>query len=68
MSLTDSVDRAVERLAYSPGEAAEALGVSRQHIYNLMNAGQLRSVSFGRSRRIAASELERVLNGGTDAA
>lgn len=46
-----------ERLAYSPGEAALALGVSRAHIYNLMSAGVLPSFTIGRARRIWHDDL-----------
>jgi excisionase family DNA binding protein len=66
MPASDTVrqPREVPRLALSLSEAATALGFSRQHIYNLIAAGKLRSVSLGRSRRIAVSEIERVLSGG----
>lgn len=50
-----------ERLAYSPAEAAEALGVCRQTIHNLIVRGEIRSVKIGRSRRIPAAELVRLL-------
>jgi hypothetical protein len=33
----------VERLAYSPEEAAEALGISRHLVYDLLRTGQLQS-------------------------
>lgn len=51
----------VERLAFSPAEAAEALGVSRQHVYHLIERGAIRAVKIGRSTRIALGELERLL-------
>lgn len=50
----------VERFAYSPVEVAEALGVSRAHIYNLMQRGELRYSSVGHVRRIPRTELERL--------
>lgn len=50
-----------DRLAYSPSEAAAALGVSRQHIFNLIARGEIRSALIGRSRRIPATELDRLL-------
>lgn len=53
------------RLAYSPAEAANSIGVARQTIYNLMQRGELRSVKIGRSRRIPASEVERLASEGT---
>jgi excisionase family DNA binding protein len=50
----------VPRIVYTPDEAGQALGVSRQSIYNLMYRGELLSVQIGRSRRIPASEIERL--------
>jgi excisionase family DNA binding protein len=55
------------RVAYSPAEAAQAIGVTRQHIYNLMQRGELPSVKLGRSRRISVRALEALLlDGGAD--
>ena len=56
-------DQAVpgQRLAYAPAEAAKTLGVCRAHIYNLISRGELRAVKIGRSTRIPASELQRLL-------
>lgn len=45
------------RIAYRPAEAAEVLGCSRQHIYNLMWAGELPSFKRGRARFIPADAL-----------
>lgn len=58
-----------ERLAVSPAEAALALGVSRKHIYALMNRGDLRSTLIGSCRRIPVTELGRLagIEGGDDA-
>ena len=53
----------IERLALNPEEAAQALGVTRQHICNLMERGQLPSVKLGRSRRIPLAALEALLSG-----
>ncbi len=39
-----------ERLAYSPDEAAELLGISRELIHDLLRTGQLGSVKAGRRR------------------
>lgn len=44
---------------YTPEQAAELLGVGRTTVYKLINAGELRSVTIGRCRRIGAAELER---------
>ena len=54
-----------ERLAYSPGEVARLLGVSRQHLHNLTRRGELRVSKIGRATRIPASELDRLVNEGT---
>jgi len=48
-------------LAYTTTEAAEALRVSRAHIYHLIERGQLRSVKFGKSRRIPADALAELI-------
>jgi excisionase family DNA binding protein len=49
------------RLAYSPGESAQALGVSRSTIYSMMRAGTLRTVRAGARRLVPAAELNRLL-------
>ena len=41
-----------ERLAYSPAEAAELLGISRELVHDLLRTGQLGSVKAGRRRLI----------------
>ncbi|MGH3185667.1 MAG: helix-turn-helix domain-containing protein [Streptosporangiaceae bacterium] len=52
-----------ERLAYSPDEAAELLGISRELVHDLLRTGQLRSVKAGRRRLIAKHHLEAFLAG-----
>lgn len=47
-----------DRLAYTPAEAATALGVCRATIYNLVARGDLRVIKIGRATRILTSELE----------
>jgi len=59
--VTPSNDAKAERIAYTIPEAAEALGVSRAHVYNLIREGRLRSVKFGRSRRIPATALAEMI-------
>lgn len=51
----------IERLAYSPSEAAEALGVSRQHIYALIQRGELRTTTAGSRRLVPLSALVELL-------
>jgi excisionase family DNA binding protein len=50
-----------ERLAFSPREAAEALGVSRETIYRLLARGKLRASPFLRHKLIPKAELQRFL-------
>jgi excisionase family DNA binding protein len=52
-----------ERLAYSPDEAAELLGISRELVHDLLRTGQLGSVKAGRRRLIAKHHLEAFLSG-----
>jgi excisionase family DNA binding protein len=52
-----------ERLAYSPDEAAELLGISRELVHDLLRTGQLGSVKAGRRRLIAKYHLEAFLDG-----
>lgn len=54
------------RVAYSPAEAAEALGLSRATVHNLIRAGEIASTKIGRSRRIPAAELQRIALEGAD--
>ena len=50
------------RLAISIQEAAHALGVSRRHIYTLLETGDVRSFTSRRRRLIRVSELERYID------
>jgi excisionase family DNA binding protein len=51
------------RLAYSPDEAAELLGISRELVHDLLRTGQLGSKKAGRRRLIAKHHLEAFLAG-----
>ena len=53
-----------ERLAYSPDEAAELLGISKELVHDLLRTGQLGSVKAGRRRLIGKHHLEAFLVGG----
>jgi excisionase family DNA binding protein len=44
-------------LMYRVPEAAEALRISRSHLYELIRSGQVRSVTVGRARRISHAAL-----------
>jgi excisionase family DNA binding protein len=52
----------MERLLLTAQEAAQALGVSRTKIYDLMRSGRLRSVKIGGSRRIPVDALAELVN------
>jgi excisionase family DNA binding protein len=47
----------MEKLLYSPTEAAAYLSLGRSKIYELMRLGELRSVKIGGSRRIPCAAL-----------
>jgi len=44
----------MERLLYTPEQAAEALNIARSTVYVLMRMGDIPSVKIGRARRIPA--------------
>ena len=44
-------------------EAAEVLAISRSSLYQLMSAGEVRTVRLGRTVRIPRRELERLAEG-----
>ncbi|MFZ4240733.1 helix-turn-helix domain-containing protein [Streptomyces murinus] len=48
----------VDRLLYTPEEAAEVLSFGRSTVYELMAAGDLKFIKLGRSRRIKRVHLE----------
>lgn len=45
------------RLLLRPSEAAEALGIGRSKLFELLGSGELESVLIGTSRRIPAQAL-----------
>ena len=54
----DAATQAVPtRLAHSPAETAELLGISRMQVYRLLDAGHLRSQKIGRARRVLRSQM-----------
>lgn len=52
----------MERLVMTPEEAAEALGVGKSTIYDLMRANRLRSVKIGRRRLIPITACREFLD------
>lgn len=47
----------MDKLLFTPEEAAEKLSVGRSKVYELISIGRLRSVRIGASRRIPAAAL-----------
>jgi len=51
----------LSKIAYTVAEAAKLLSISRSHLYELIHAGLIDSVKFGRSRRITQEQMHRFL-------
>ena len=47
----------VERILYRPVEAAEAIGISRARLYELMNSGEIPFVKVGNVKRVPVAKL-----------
>ena len=47
----------MDKLLLTPREAADALGIGRSKLYELLRAGVVPSVRIGSCRRIAARDL-----------
>ena len=47
----------VERILYRPGEAAQAIGVSRSRMYELIASGEIPSVTVGHVKRVPVDKL-----------
>lgn len=47
----------MEKLLLSPEEAAEALGVGRSRVFDLMRRRELLSVQIGKSRRVPVAAV-----------
>ncbi|MFC9809762.1 helix-turn-helix domain-containing protein [Streptomyces griseoaurantiacus] len=60
--MSTAIAAPLDRLLYTPEEAAEVLSFGRSTVYELMAAGQLKFVKRGRSRRIKRSHLEEFVN------
>ena len=52
-------------LAVSPAEAAEMLGISRAHVYKLINHGVLRRSKIGSRTLILVADLEALIESAT---
>lgn len=64
----DTNSAKTERLTYSVAEAAQAVGISRRTIYELLRSRQLASIKIGSRRLIRSEELVRFLAELEDAA
>jgi excisionase family DNA binding protein len=53
----DRSEEYMEKLLLSPEEAAQALGVGRSRVYDLMRTRQLLSVRIGKSRRVPVAAV-----------
>jgi len=51
----------VERIAYTPGEACEALRIGRTKFYELLADKKLKAVALGGKTLVARVEVERFL-------
>ena len=51
------VNQAVCTVLLRPREAADALGISRSKLYELLRAGEVESVCIARSRRVPVDAL-----------
>lgn len=60
-SIEQGKNNRLPKLAYSPAEAAEVLGVCPDTIYRLLRRGKLRASSALRTKLIPRSEIERFL-------
>lgn len=47
----------VERILLRPGEVAEAIGMSRSRVYELIASGEIPSVKIGNVRRVPVDML-----------
>ncbi len=52
----------MDKLLYTPVEAARVLGIGRSKVNELLGAGELTSVRIGACRRIPATALQEFVN------
>lgn len=60
-------EKEMPRLLLTPTEAAEALGIGRSKLYELLRSGVVPSITIGACRRIVASDLDAVIESLRDA-
>jgi len=51
----------VQKLAFSVAELATALGVSQQHIFNMIKQNQIKKFKLGRRTLISIKEYDRIV-------
>ena len=51
------------RLAFSPDETAQLLGISPELVFDLLRTGQLKSIKAGRRRLISRANIDAFLAG-----
>ncbi len=57
----DRVDGSQPKLAYTVIEAAGLVSMSRSTFYELINAGEIKTIKIGRCRRITKGQLDTFL-------
>jgi excisionase family DNA binding protein len=50
-----------QKIAFSVSEAARILGVSENHVYDLVSEGEIRGVRIGRKLIITRNEIGRIV-------
>jgi excisionase family DNA binding protein len=48
----------MDRILLTPTEAADALGIGRSKLYELLRQGRIRSIRIGTCRRVPAAALD----------
>lgn len=53
------ISSTINPICYSPGRAAEALGIGKSTVFNLLARGEIKAKKLGSRTLISASELAR---------
>jgi len=51
----------LSKVAYTVPEFAEALGVSKTHVWNAIRRNEINTFTLGRRRLISSAELQRIM-------
>jgi excisionase family DNA binding protein len=57
----EDVEDVMDKLLLTPVEAAQALGIGRSKVYELLQSGQLKSVRIGSCRRVPLDAIHDLL-------